>query len=160
MHLSRYTGSECPCWLIKSYYMNSLVTTWVFEAYMLSKATVGWSIAYYMSSLHTTWLFEHIYWIWMSLMVDLGVLHETHYTTWVFEAYAVKGICWLDGWYYTISFILHGLFARVYWNWMPLMVDLRVLHETHYTTWAFCTCIVEMNASDGWSRGTTWNAFY
>ena len=54
-------------------------------------------------------IFARVYWIWMSLMVDLGVLHETHYTTWAFEAYAVKGICWLDGWYYTISFILHHL---------------------------------------------------
>ena len=105
-------------------------------------------------------IFSRAYWIWMSLMVDLGVLHETHYTTWAFEAYAVKGICWLDGWYYTISFILHGLFARVYWNWMPLMVDLDVQHETHCSTWLFCLCILDLNASDGGFRCATWNSLF
>ena len=43
---------------------------------------------------------------------------------------------------------------------MSLMVDLGVLHETHCTTWDFCTCILDLNASDGGSRGTTWNALY
>ena len=90
IHATCYILHECLCWLIYRYYMNCLVTTWLFCMYildlnalagwsrattwtplllheflkhMLSKVTVGWSIAYYMSSLHTTWLFEHIYWI-------------------------------------------------------------------------------------------------
>ena len=52
-----YTGFECPCWLIKSYYMNSLVTTWVFEAYAvkgicwLVSGLLHYFLSYYMAFL-------------------------------------------------------------------------------------------------------------
>ena len=56
--------------------------------------------------------------------------------------------------------ILHGFFACVYCNWTPLLVDLEMQHETHCTTWLFCTCILELNSCDGEFRCATWNALY
>ena len=133
--------------------------------------------------------FARVYWNWGPLMVDLDVQHETHCTTWPFCTCILelnasdggsRGTTWnalyymsflhvysgieclwrlIQG-YYMKRIILHEICARVCWNWMPLMVDLGVLHETHCTTWDFCTCILDLNVSDGGSRGTTWNALY
>ena len=116
-----------------------------------------WNSLFNMAFLYVYTGIECFWWMngWYSMLVDLEVQHETHcstllfcmcilelnasdemhYFTWVFEAYAIKGICWMNGWYY-------------------MLVDIEVQHETHCSTWLFCTCILELNASDGWMADT------
>ena len=125
-----YTGFECPCWLIKSYYMNSFVTTWVFEAYAVKGNC----------------------WLVYSLLHEFPSYYMTFWTH-------ILDLNASDGWPTSTTWtplILHG-FLYVYTGFECLCwLIYRYYMNCLVTTWLFCMCILDLNAPAGWSRATTW----
>ena len=136
-----------------------LYTTWVFQP-SVGKG-ICWMIysLHYMSFFTLHGFFERIYRNETPLLAYLWLpLHEFLYTTWTFACVywnetpvMVKSICWLVYSLHYMSFLYTTWVFRMY---IPESNDLLAylwltLHEIHYTTWTFCTCILEWNASDG-----------
>ena len=148
-----YIGKNI-CWLVyRSDYMSS---HWLhgFLKHMLAKASAGWSIAC------TTWVsftlhgfFECIYrnqttsWPISDLHYMRSItLHELFARVYWNETPLT--VCWMVySLHYMSFFTLHGFFECIYRNETSLLANLWLpLHEFLYTTWTFCTCIVEWNA--------------
>ena len=133
------------------------ITLHEFLKHILAKASDGWSIAC------TTWVsftlhgfFECIYrnqttsWPISDLHYMRSItLHELFARVYWNETPPI--VCWMVySLHYMSFFTLHGFFECIYRNETPLLANHWLpLHEFLYTTWTFCTCIVEWNASDG-----------
>ena len=139
------------------HYMNFLHVYTGMKRLWWSKASAGWSIAC------TTWVsftlhgfFECIYrnqttsWPNSDLHYMRSItLHEVFARVYWNETPPM--VCWMVySLHYMSFFTLHGFFECIYRNETPLLTNLWLpLHEFLYTTWTFCTCIVEWNASYG-----------
>ena len=161
MHIPEWNASvgislTSTTW-VPLHYMNFLH---VYSGMKRLWRSVGWSIAY------TTWVSLH-YMAFLNAYTGMKRLcwhiYDFHYMSsftlhelfacvyWNETPVMVKSICWLVYSLHYMSFLYTTWVFRMY---IPESNDLLAylwltLHEIHYTTWSFCTCILKWNASDG-----------